>query len=251
MALPPLRLNRKSQHRFTGRVNAQFAPVGHAQAEDVHVLARPGAHRLGEERHTDAHQFAAGPLLGLFGTELVIADHVHGQPHGRLVVTRVVQPTGLRLVRKLLGTKQIRQSQLRRVHLQLECQAVDQPFDEVHGLGDAERTRIGHAAGCLVGVDRGHVAVRGFDVVAAGEHPPEEACGGVLDRCGNTIERTVVGEHRGTDRQDLAVAGGRDLPDHDVVPGESGGGQVLAAVLHPFDRPAQKQRTHDRADVSG
>ncbi|CFR88578.1 Uncharacterised protein [Mycobacterium tuberculosis] len=44
-----LGLNRKPQHGFARRVHAQLAAVGHAQAEDVHVLARPGAHGLGEK----------------------------------------------------------------------------------------------------------------------------------------------------------------------------------------------------------
>ena len=168
-----LGLNRQPHNGFAGRVHAQLAAVGHAEAEDVHVLARAGTDGLGEERHPDAHQLAALALLLLLGAQCVVADHVHGLAHGGLVVTRVVHPAGLALVRKLLGPQQVSQPQLGRVHLQLERQAVDQPFDEVHGLGDPERARVGHPAGRLVGVHRGHVAVGGLDVVAAGEHPEE------------------------------------------------------------------------------
>ena len=60
-----LGLHRQPHHGFAGRVHAQLAAVGHAEAEDVHVLARAGADRLGEERHADAHQLAALALLGL------------------------------------------------------------------------------------------------------------------------------------------------------------------------------------------
>ena len=244
-----LGLNRKPHNGFAGRVHAQLAPVGHAEAEDVHVLARPGADGLGEERHPDAHQLAARPSLLLFGPQRVVADHVHGLAHGGLVVTRVVDPAGLALVRKLLGPQQVPQPQLGRVHLQVEGQAVHQPLDEVHRLGDPERARVGHPAGRLVGVHRGHVAVGGLEVVAAGEHPEES--GRVLHRRRRAVERAVVGQHVGPDRQDLALVGGGDLADHDVVAREARRGQVLAAVLHPFHRLAQHQRADDRAHVAG
>ena len=211
-------------------------------------LRGPAPDRLGEERHPDAHQLAALALLLLLGAQRVVADHVHGLAHGRLVVARVVHPAGLGLVRKLVRLQQVLQPQLRRVHLQLERQAVHQPLDEVHRLGDAERTRVGDAAGRLVRVHRGHVAVGGLDVVAAGEHAEE--AGRVLHRRGRAVEGAVVGEHVGPDRQDLAVVGGGDLADHDVVAGEAGAGEVLAAVLHPLDRLAEQQRADDRAHVA-
>ena len=59
-----LGLDRKPHNGFARRVHAQLAAVGHAEAEDVHVLARAGADGLGEEGHPDAHQLAArAPLL--------------------------------------------------------------------------------------------------------------------------------------------------------------------------------------------
>ena len=119
-------------------MHAQLAAVGHAQAEYVHVLARPGADGLGEERHTDTHQLAARALLLLLGTKRVVPDHLHGLAHGRLVVAGVVHPAGLAPVRKLLGPQQVLQPQRNGVHLQLVRQAVHQAFDEVHRLGDAE-----------------------------------------------------------------------------------------------------------------
>ena len=57
----PCDLHREPQQRLAGRVDAQLAAVGHAEAEDVHVLARAGADALGEERQADAHQLAVAP----------------------------------------------------------------------------------------------------------------------------------------------------------------------------------------------
>ena len=79
-----LGLNRKPHHGFAGRVHPQLTSVGHAEAEDVHVLARAGADGLGEEGHADAHQLALLPSALLFLTQSVIADHVHGLTHGGL-----------------------------------------------------------------------------------------------------------------------------------------------------------------------
>ena len=174
-----LGLHRKPHHRFTGRVDTQLTPVGHAQAKNVHILARACADSLGEEGHPDAHQLAALALLGLLGTQLLVADHVHGLAHRGLVVTRVIQPAGLALVRELLGLQQVLQPQLGRIHLEIESQTIHQSLDEVDRLGDAERAGVRHASGCLIGEHRGHVAVGGLDVVAAGEDAEE--AGRVLD----------------------------------------------------------------------
>ncbi len=93
------------------------------------------------------------------------------------------------------------------------------------------------------------MAVGGLDVVAAGEHPEE--AGRVLHRGGGAVERAVVREDLGADREDLPLAGRCDLTDHHVVAGEAGAHQVLAAVLHPLDRLARDEGRDDRADVPG
>src|ERR687898_295451 len=62
-----------SQARCSGRVHAQVRAGVHRQAEDVHVLTRPGAHALGEERDADPHQLPARTLLGLLAPQLVVA----------------------------------------------------------------------------------------------------------------------------------------------------------------------------------
>jgi hypothetical protein len=176
----PLGLDRQPDDGLAGRVDAQFAAVGHAEAEDVHVLARSGADGLGEERDPDAHQFAAFALLGLLLAEFVVPGHRHGLSHRRFVVARVVDPSGLRLVRELLGLDEVLQTQLGRIHVEFVGEHVDHPLDEVDGLGDPERARVGDTARCLVREDGRHVGVRSFDVVAAGEHAEEARR--VLDR---------------------------------------------------------------------
>ena len=57
-----LALHRQPQLGLAGGVDAELAAVGHAEPEDVHVLARAGADTLGEERQADAHQLAVGSL---------------------------------------------------------------------------------------------------------------------------------------------------------------------------------------------
>ena len=54
-----------AQHGLARGVNSQLGAVGHAETEDVHVLARARPDRLGEERDADAHEFAASALLRL------------------------------------------------------------------------------------------------------------------------------------------------------------------------------------------
>ena len=194
-------------HRLAGRVHAQLGAVGHAQAEDVHVLARPGADGLGEERDADAHQLAALALLGLLAAQLVVAGHLERLAHRRLVVARVVLPAGLRVVRELLRLQEVLQPQLGRVDVHLCGQQVDHALDQVDRLGHPERARVRDPAGRLVGVDALDLAVRGLEVVRAGEHVEE--AGRVLGRLRGRVERAVVGDHVDPDAQDLAVASSR------------------------------------------
>jgi hypothetical protein len=212
------------------------------------VLARPGADGLGEERDADAHQLAAGPLLGLLPAQLVVAGHLQREAHRRLVVAGVVLPTGLVRVRELLRADEVPQPQLGRVHAQLVGEHVDHPLDEVDGLGDPEGAGVRDAARRLVGVDAGDGAVRGLDVVRAGEDVEE--AGRILRRLRGGVEGAVVGEHVGADGQDAAVPGGGDLAVHVVVAGERGGHEVFGAVLHPFHRPTGDDGADDRADVA-
>ena len=91
-----LGLHREPHDGLAGRVDPQLAAVGHAEAEDVHVLARPGADGLGEERDADAHQLAALALLRLLARA---ARRSRPSPCAwrmrRLVVAGVVDPAGL------------------------------------------------------------------------------------------------------------------------------------------------------------
>ena len=101
----PLRLRADADDRFAGRVHPQVGAVVHRQAEDVHVLARPGADALGEERDADAHQLAAGALLCLLAPQILVAGDLHRHAHRLGVVPGVVRPAGRRLIRELLGPR--------------------------------------------------------------------------------------------------------------------------------------------------
>ena len=155
-----LGLGAEADHRLAGRVHAQVGPVVHRQAEDVHVLARPGADALCEERDADPHQLAAGALLGLLAAQVVVARDVHRDLHRLGVVARVVRPAGGRLVGELAGLDEAAHAQLDRIGLHLEGEGVHHPLDEVHGLGDPERAAVGHASGRLVRVHRLDLHVR-------------------------------------------------------------------------------------------
>ncbi len=244
-----LGLHTQTYNSLAGGVNPQFTAVGHAEAEDVHVLARAGTDRFGEEADADSHQFAAGPFLYLLLAQVFVTDHLHRFAHGRLVVAAVVDPAGLGFVGELVGLDEILQPELGRVHLEFVGQDVDHAFDQIHRLSDAERTGIGDTPGRFVGVHGVHVAIGGFDVVAAGEDTEEP--GRVLDRCRRAVEGSVVGQDVGADRSDLAVLGGGDLAAHDVVAGESGAHEILGAVLHPFHRLAGDDGGNDRTHVAG
>ena len=103
--------------RLAGRVHAQLAAVGHAEAEDVHVLARAGADALGEEREADAHQLAARARFSACSApQLVVAGDAHRLLQRPRVVAGVVLPAGRRGVRELLGPQQVLHPQLGRVH---------------------------------------------------------------------------------------------------------------------------------------
>ena len=147
----PLGLHREPQSGFAGRVDAQVAAVGHAQAEDVHVLARPGADPLGEERQADPHvglpgRIGAGRGLGaaagLLGAQLVVAGDAHRLLQRPRVVAGVVLPAGGRGVRELLRLQQVAHPQFGGVDAQLVGQALDESLDQVHRLGDAERAGV-------------------------------------------------------------------------------------------------------------
>ena len=212
------------------------------------MLARPGSDTLGEERDADAHQLAAGPLLGLFAAQFVVPGDLHGQLQCARVLTTVVFPAGLGDVRELLGPQQVFQSQFGRIDLQLGGQNVDHPLDQIDGLGDPERARIGHTARRLVGVDALDRAMRGLQVVAAGEDVEE--AGREFGRLRGAVERAVVGQHVDLETEDRAVLGRGDAAGHVIVAGERGGHQVLAAVLHPLHRFSGDDRPDDGQHVS-
>ena len=210
-------------------------------------LRGPAPDALGEERHADSHQLAAGPLLGLLAAQVLVAGDLHRDAHRRGVVAGVVGPAGSRLIRELLGADEAAHAQVDRVGLHLEGERVDHALDEVDGLGDAERAAVGDAAGRLVGVDRLDLDVRGLQVVGPADDVEEP--GRELRRLGGAVEGAVVCDGVDSQARDLAVLRAH-LGVHDVVAGKAGGHQVLGAVLDPLDRHAGHDRAGDRAHVA-
>jgi hypothetical protein len=67
-----LGLDADPRDHLAGRVDPDLARVEHLDAQDVEVVRRPGADDLGEARDADAHQLAAGALLGLLLAQPVV-----------------------------------------------------------------------------------------------------------------------------------------------------------------------------------
>ena len=143
-------------------IRARTLPVGWTRISHESNILRPrmskscdgpGADDLGEAADADAHQLAAGALLGLLLAQPGVVDHVHRLLERRRVVARVVLPAGRRLVRELLGLDEVLHPELGRVLADLVGEDVDHPLDRVDGLGHPERAAVGDAAGRLVRVD--------------------------------------------------------------------------------------------------
>ena len=230
--------------------HAQRRAVVHAQAEHVHVLARAGADRLGEERDADPHQLAPRPLPAACSRRsrrsprapAPCAARARSRPSR--TPSRSSSRTGT--ARGAAGCA----AAARRGRRPARARGSRRALDEVDGLGDAERARVRDAARGLVRVDAGHVAVRGLEVVGAGEHAEEP--GRVAARLGGGVERAVVGEHVDADRRDPALRRRADPAPHHVVAREPGRHEVLRAVLHPLHRPPgtstrrSRRRSRDR-----
>src|SRR5262249_22637907 len=60
----PLRLGAEARDRLPRRVDADLRRIEHFDSDDVEVLRRTGADDLGEAGNADAHELAAGALLG-------------------------------------------------------------------------------------------------------------------------------------------------------------------------------------------
>ena len=101
----------------------------------------------------DAHELAAGALLGLLPAQAGVVDDVHRLLERGRVVAGVVLPAGRRLVRELLGLDEVLHPELGRVLADVVGEDVDHPLDRVDGLGHPERAAVGDAAGRLVRVD--------------------------------------------------------------------------------------------------
>ena len=244
-----LRLDADPGEDLAGRVDPDLTRVEHLQSEDVEVVRRPGPDDLGERADADAHELAAGPLLGLLPAEVVIADRVEGELERPRIVAGVVIPAGGRVVRELLRLDEVLHPQLGRVLADVVGEDVDHPLDRVDGFRDPERAAVGDAAGRLVGVDAVDLDERLVEVVRAGDHV--EQAGRELRRIGRGVAVAVVGDRLDLERLDLAVLRRADLGVDVVVAGERVGLEVLGAVLDPLDRLADEERRRDGENVAG
>ncbi len=164
-----------------------------------------------------------------------------------MVIARVVDPAGRRLVGELIGPDEALHPQLDRIDPHLHRELIDHPLDEVDGLGDAEGAPVGDAARSLVRVHGLDLAVRALEVV--GPRDDVEEPGRELRGLSGRVERAVVGDRVDAQPGDLAALGAH-LAVHEVVASEPGRGEVLRAVFHPLHRSAGDDRTGDRADVA-
>ena len=184
----------------------------------------------------------------LLAAQVVVAELVERQPHGRLVVARVVHEARGRLVRELVGADEVLQAQLGGVDAELVGGRLHEPLDQVGRLRDPERAAVGHAAGRLVRVGAVRLHVRDRDVIGAG-HDVEQARL-ALRRLGVGEEGAVVGEQLHA-QSGHPVALHRQLALHVVVPGEARGDQVAGAVLDPLDRLSDQERGGRGHHVAG
>ena len=229
-------------HHRAGGMDANFCPVIHGEAQDIELLAGARPHDLGEAGNTDAHQLAAAPFFGLLLAQLLVANGFQGDIHRLLVIPAVVFPARRGLVGELFRLDEVLLAQLHRIHVQLDRQQVHGALHNVDGLGDPERTTIGHATWCFVGVDGIHLNVGVGDIV--GPRADGKQSRRPLGRAGLGVKSTVVGGGLHPQRGNLAVLGGGQFDFAVIIPGETGGLYILRAGLDPLAGPPQHQRGH-------
>ena len=208
----------------------------------------PAPDDLGERADADAHELAAGPLLGLLLEQVAVADLVERLLQRGVVVARVVLPAGGAVVRELVLADEVLHPELGRVHADHVGRLVDQPLDRVDRLGHAERAAVGDAAGRLVRVGRVDLDERLRHLVAAGDDV--EQAGRVLARVGGGVGIAVVGERLDAQAGHRAVVLEAELGVDVVVAGERVGLEVLGPVLDPLHGPAERQRGDDGDHVA-
>jgi hypothetical protein len=204
-------------------VHAELRRVEHAQAGDVVRLPRSRADDLGERREPDPEQASLLSRGRLLAPQLVVAELLERELHRLRVVAGVVDEPGRRLVRELLRLDEVVEPELGRVDAELVRRVVDEPFDQVRGLGDAERAAVGDAARGIVGVPAVRDDVRCGNVVRAGDD---------VEEAGTELRRLRVGEEGslvGLERRPQAghLPPLTAAPAHVVVAREPGGDQVL------------------------
>ncbi len=110
---------------------SNLARVEHLQTKNIEVFRRTCADNLRETADSDSHQLAALSFLRLFLAQLGVTDLLHGFAESALVVAAVVLPTKDRLVGKPVGSDEVLQAEIRRVHFQLVSHDVDHALNRM------------------------------------------------------------------------------------------------------------------------
>ena len=111
-----LGLDGQTEERLPGRMHAELGSVGHTEAQDVHVLRGPAPTASVKNATPIPISSPRSPLFGLLAAKILVARHLHREPHRLLVLARVIDPPRLGRVGELLGLDEVTQTELDRVH---------------------------------------------------------------------------------------------------------------------------------------
>ena len=126
-----LRFGTEAGYGFPCRMYSNLAGVEHLQAKNIEVFRRACPNNFRETADPDSHQLAALSFLRLFLSQFGVTDFLHGLAQSAFVVTAVVLPAQDRLVRKSVGSDEILQPEIRRIHFQVVRHDVDHAFNRM------------------------------------------------------------------------------------------------------------------------
>ena len=175
------------------------------------------------------------PLLRLLPAERLVVEDLERLVERGLVVARVVREAGGDGVGELVLGDEVLPPHFDRIHADPAGEDVQQPLDQVRGLGPARAAvRIHRRAGGVHAVDGAEDV---GNLVHSRIHQAVQNGGNAWPR-GRRV-RAEAGVHLGADAGDPAVPGSAHLDVLDVVAAVDGRLVVLAPVLGPLDRPPE------------
>ena len=197
---------------------ANLGAVEHLQAENVEMFRGAGTDDFGKAAYSDAHQFAALALCGLFLTQISIAYSLHRFLKRRVVVAAVVVPAKSRPVRELLRFDEVLHSEIGRVHADFMGHYIRYSLDCVDRFGDSERAAICDSSRRLIRVHAIDFNVGRFQIIRTGADVEET--GGKLRWISRSVGVTVVGDRLDSESGERTVLLGCKLGAHMIVPRE-------------------------------